>query len=516
MTTGATGATGVRQWSEYQNALFRFGTDTTLNGVVVAVAGSGKTTAIEEFARRLPSTLAIKYLVFNKRNADEAAGRMPVNVEASTFHSACMSPLRRRLGRIKVDADKCRWILKDMQDKEHILNEGEFNRFARSVCKLVGMAKNSGFDTNIGPSIADEGAWQDVVDYHTIEVDGGRDADPDATNARLIELAQMVLERSNEQLWRIDFDDMLYLIVKLNVAMPTYDVVCVDEAQDTNSIQRVILKKMVGRGRLIAVGDPRQAIYGFRGATADAMDIIQRDFNCTVLPLSINYRCSAAVVEAAKAFCPQLEARPDAPAGSVLALAELGIDEFGAGDAVLCRTTVPIIQLAMRLISHRIPCVVLGRDIGAALSELVTRLRRSDGASTVGEFIDALDNYYTKELRRVIRRRNAEELIQALDDRCDSLKALCEPLDSEDDIQRVFDTIDALFGDQVNDRKVTLATVHKSKGLEFDTVYILNRSEMPHKKALLPWQQDQEQNLIYVAYTRAKVDLRFIELVDIA
>ena len=60
---------------------------------------------------------------------------------------------------------------------------------------------------------------------------------------------------------------------------------------------------------------------------------------------------------------------------------------------------------------------------------------------------------------------------------------------------------------------VELTTVHKSKGLEWDTVYILGRDKlMPSMKATKDWQIQQEKNLIYVAITRAQKTLIDVEL----
>lgn len=63
-------------------------------------------------------------------------------------------------------------------------------------------------------------------------------------------------------------------------------------------------------GRLIAAGDEHQAIYGWRGAHANSMDVLGERFNCLDLPLSITYRCPVAVVEHARQWVPELEARP--------------------------------------------------------------------------------------------------------------------------------------------------------------------------------------------------------------
>jgi len=52
--------------------------------------------------------------------------------------------------------------------------------------------------------------------------------------------------------------------------------------------------------------------------------------------------------------------------------------------------------------------------------------------------------------------------------------------------------------------------VHKAKGLEWLRVFILDRDRMPSRWARRDWQVQQEENLIYVAYTRAKEELYFL------
>jgi DNA helicase-2/ATP-dependent DNA helicase PcrA len=47
--------------------------------------------------------------------------------------------------------------------------------------------------------------------------------------------------------------------------------------------------------------------------------------------------------------------------------------------------------------------------------------------------------------------------------------------------------------------------------MEWNRVFILDRWRMPSKYATQPWQQEQEQNLIYVAITRAKRELTYID-----
>jgi ATP-dependent exoDNAse (exonuclease V) beta subunit len=69
--------------------------------------------------------------------------------------------------------------------------------------------------------------------------------------------------------------------------------------------------------------------------------------------------------------------------------------------------------------------------------------------------------------------------------------------------------IDGLFGDKAN--VTMLSTIHKAKGLEADRVFWLNSSKCPPKWIRQPWQLKQEENICYVATTRAKSELVLIE-----
>jgi superfamily I DNA/RNA helicase len=76
-------------------------------------------------------------------------------------------------------------------------------------------------------------------------------------------------------------------------------------------------------------------------------------------------------------------------------------------------------------------------------------------------------------------------------------------------IPELLRVIDDLFDERR--AGVTLATIHKSKGLEADRVYWLNASQCPAQWAKQDWQKQQERNLCYVAATRAKRELVLIE-----
>jgi DNA helicase II / ATP-dependent DNA helicase PcrA len=82
--------------------------------------------------------------------------------------------------------------------------------------------------------------------------------------------------------------------------------------------------------------------------------------------------------------------------------------------------------------------------------------------------------------------------------------------EGKDTVEALVETINSMFEDKVSDKGnlIVLSSVHKSKGLEWSKVYILGREQfMPSPFARQDWQVEQENNLIYVAITRAKSEL---------
>ena len=107
----------------------------------------------------------------------------------------------------------------------------------------------------------------------------------------------------------VDFDDLISLPLKLLRDHPEVREkwqsllghVLVDEYQDTNATQYELLKLMVGAaGRLTAVGDDDQSIYGWRGATLDNLKKLPLDYpQLQVIKLEQNYRSTSAILRAA-------------------------------------------------------------------------------------------------------------------------------------------------------------------------------------------------------------------------
>jgi len=477
----------ARIWSPYQQAVFAHVEDPNAgNALVKAVAGSGKSTTLVEAVNRARGSHI--FLAFNKSIAEELKDR---GVNARTFHSLTFSPVLSFLGQRNVETNKLRNLCKEFMGRDEFI----YGAFA---CRLVGLARNAGVGYVIPDSVQ---VMQELALRHDLEPESER-----ADFRRGLEYASQLLQMSNLSK-QVDFDDLLYRAVLDDIALPKFDWVFVDEVQDTNLIQRELLRKiMKPTSRLIAVGDPKQAIYGFRGADSESMERFRDEFNCKELPLTISYRCAQAVVKYAQQWVPYIEAADNAPEGEVVQLGqEWSPTTFRPGELVVCRTTKPLIALAFRMVKSRIPVTVMGREIGQGLVTLIKKMN----AIGIDDLQEKLDVWRDREVAKADAKED-EGKAEAICDKHETIMALIGALvETNRTIPDLIECIEYLFADK--EGVVRLATIHKAKGLEAEVVYWLNSSQCHSKWARQAWQVEQEYHLCYVAATRAKMSLVLIE-----
>lgn len=481
--------------SHYQQAIFDYGLNGSGNLVVNATAGSGKTRTIQEFIKRyIPKNKSWIYLVFNKKNqveAQEKFGNTP-NGLVSTFHSFCLNnSIRSAYGKVKIDDKKTYRELELCSSYD----ERELRPLA---AKIVGLAKNTLTDVD------NYDALTEMCDHYAVELNGSA--------ARVFEMARDVIHQSQANTAVIDFDDMLWLTAINRLPLPQYDYVLVDETQDLNAVQiEIVLRIRKPDGRTIAIGDENQAIYGFRGADADAMDKVIAALNATVLPLSLCYRNSQAVVRFVNEELPQIkhECLPDATEGEVLTIATQDLQAcVKPGDMVICRTNAPLVKPAFDLIRRGIKAVIMGRSIGEELVNLINRVTKRINTDNLEVILSELGQYQSQECDRLLR-QGKEAQAQALEDKVDTIFALADGCKL---LSELVDKAESIFSDDA--KGVVFSSAHRAKGLEADSVFILKYELMPHPMSLKSgkaWQLKQETNCKFVALTRAKLKLYFVE-----
>lgn len=269
---------------------------------------------------------------------------------------------------------------------------------------------------------------------------------------------------------------------------------------------------MAQGARLVAVGDPHQAIFGFTGADNDSLKQIRDDFKAKELPLTVTYRCPKAVVAHAQNWVSHITAHESAPEGIVESVDYASfvdslpmIDRTAYSEtAILCRYNKYLVGLCFKMIRMGLPAKIEGRSIGEGLVKLATRWK---SVKTVNGLETKLREYEEREVAKALAKQQ-EQKADRVTDEVATIMTIIERVRANglDRVEDVVAAIEEIFADGVAGKGlITLCSAHKSKGLEWETVFILDREKlMPSKFARQDWQVEQERNLIYVAVTRAK------------
>lgn len=484
------------QYSQYQKDLFAKIEERTGNVMVNALAGSGKTFSLLECMRR--SVGDSIFVAFNKSIATELSSKVPSHVTASTLHSFGYAAIRKAFGYVKSDAKKLVWIMNkypatsfmpSMTGKE----KAQVFQIRQQITDLISIWKATLIDFNNNEEV------NKTASYYGINFDPAN-----------LGVARSIMQKSidvNSKFFTVDFDDMIYMPVALGLKVPQFSNVFIDECQDLNRSQIELVLKMVRKpnGRVIAVGDPKQSIYGFRGADVNAMNRIQEALNATVMPLSVCYRCPSSHLDLAREIVPTVENRPDAPVGEI---EHINVEAFTTNvdkekePLVLCRTNAPLISYAIKLIKEGKKAHVRGADIGKFLSGLVIGFN----TKTITEFNSKVDEWENAQLEQLEKRRASASVKETICDYADVLREFGKQCANPFDITAM---IDRIFSDDVDG--TIFSSVHRAKGLEADTVYIIRPDQLPLvRKDQQEWELEQEMNLKYVALTRSKNRLVFV------
>lgn len=483
-----------RLWSPYQSEIFSSVEHSSDNILIQAVAGSGKTTTLEEISHRIPSV----FLCFGKDIAEAAKAR---GINAKTLHSFGNSAWWRNTRNPKLEFEKLDIHLDRLFGRTA-------SKYGFMVKKVVSAIKNSGMGLS-GELMPNEVRWAMDGWEWTSEI-------PEEDLDLVALQAQKLWRSSVTDVTMLDFDDMLYSPLFHQWRLQQRDTILVDESQDLNSIQHLMLIAM--NTRVIAVGDRWQAIYAFRGALSDSMDRLKGHFAMRELPLSICYRCPQAVVREAQKLCPHIEWREGAPEGSLLQRQVEGLKEWYAahpdadpeetqaihvedpklfpnGTLVICRNNAPLFAAVMRHVREGVPCRVLSNAL-EGLSSFIKRFK----TDSIPALRAKLENWLAKETEK---HADAPWRVQASQDKIATIFVLAEFCKNTEDLLRLLRT---LASSKTGPR---FATIHKAKGLEERNVYFLRPDLCPSPFARRASEREQERNLRYVAITRAQESLTF-------
>ncbi|HOP07612.1 MAG TPA: UvrD-helicase domain-containing protein [candidate division Zixibacteria bacterium] len=288
---------------------------TTTEGplLVVAGAGSGKTRVLtRRLAYILTERKAAPHEILAVTFTNKAAGEMKQRVaellggdirslQVSTFHSFCARLLR--------------------SDGQHLGYDSTFTIFdqADALTLLKNCVKELGFSTTQFSPKAQLGKISRAKNKLVLPNDFSTNSNGyfEKITSQLYGMYQSRLRQCNA----MDFDDLLVnsvLLLKNHEAVGTkyrdrFKYILVDEYQDTNHVQYLLLKNLVGPHKNICVvGDEDQSIYGWRGADIRNILDFERDFpGARTIKLEQNYRSTKTILRAASSVIKNNEARKD-------------------------------------------------------------------------------------------------------------------------------------------------------------------------------------------------------------
>jgi len=479
--------------------------DYNTNYILVSTAGSGKTFVVgQKILRYNDPSLKIIYLVFNSQNAKEASEKLPEYCITKTLHSFCMGQFLRfyhkKYKRELVKLNKVESIIKNLMVEippEDEKTEKEVFENMSTITKTVALLKNLYLD----PSIDN---IEFVINEYGLLTD--------TENLDLDTLYQLIIIGFNESLSikdYFDFDDLLYWVGTGEIICEKFDKILLDECQDINKIQRMVIKAiMKENSQLMFVGDENQAIYAFRGADSESIQNIKKEFDCKELPLSVSRRCSKSVGNFINNEFPYIDfsVLPEAKEGKIEHIKESEMFNYVLdGDLVLCRMNAPLVKPCFALLKQGKKAIIKGRDIGKDLTSFIWAIQKKYNAETLTELLNALSENFEKESIKLMAQKK-DFAVEILSDKTDTIFALS---DNSDTITDLILNIEKIFEDEKT-TGITFSSVHKAKGLESQQVFILRNDLMPSKKAITEKQLRQEQNIRFVAYTRAKENLFFL------
>jgi DNA helicase-2/ATP-dependent DNA helicase PcrA len=347
----------------------------------------------------------------------------------------------------------------------------------------------------------------------------------------------------------IDFDDLLLqtrdALQSGAIPRPDYRYILVDEFQDTNLLQYELLQLLRANDNLFVIGDPNQSIYGFRGASGDIFTKFTADFpHVAQVDLLQNYRSAAPIVAVANTIfsdAPQLQAVSGA-AGHVVAAEFLNeyseahwvVNEIQnrIGGADLLQATHHDAKASL----HDFAIIYRSRRVGRTIQKYIADSGLPYQVVGDGSPYDQTEVQQLLALLRTVAGRPCP----VLGFTPGQVAVLVQPIDitgppsdiagqlvrtfhikQTPELQQVlgvlvghkeltgsmayFDRIESEGFYDPSAECITLLTIHASKGLEFNHVFVVGAEQgvLPSAKGDTP----EERRLFYVAATRAKEHL---------
>lgn len=301
----------------------------------------------------------------------------------------------------------------------------------------------------------------------------------------------------------------------------TKSVLVIDEAQDMDSNEFELVRALMKNNdnmRLIAVGDDDQNIYEFRGSDSKYLTSLIQDYGAIKYEMTENYRSKTAIVSLANEFVSSIQTRMKSSV----------IESVQSDEGTVCITRHNCKHMESAIVNQIIAtsannkCCVLTNTNDEAL-QILGLLQKNGIRAKLIQSLDGFRLYNLLEIRYFLKQIDRSlnspvisndrwesaktQLFEAYKDSpcleiCQNLLhdfEMVNPTKYRTDLEEFIK--ESGYEDFYNDDRevVHVSTIHKSKGREFDAVYLMLNGNLAIS--------DEEKRKIYVGITRAKDSL---------
>lgn len=497
--TEAIASPGGWAWSSEQDAIFGAVASPGSN-VVRARAGCGKTTtaieALDRYQKKFPSHRLLFVSFANKitKEAQEKIGERGIACDVLTYHklgnTLCKTLRGSRLERQR-SGDRQSDIL------QQVLDSRIDKKLYFYIANLIDKCRNTGPNLKSPDEIMSFGFKYQVLRPDISEKDC----------AFICNAVSKGLEWARKNYSIYDVHDMIFLPNVLGLKLQIYDFIVVDECQDTSpSFLQIAKNCMKPTAKMLAIGDDKQAIYEWLGADSLALDTIKRDMKANEFKLTATRRCPVGIARLVQGWVPDFVSACKVQA-NILDIRKEQVSKYAKeGSFILSRTNAPLVPIMFNLLKNKIPAKIYGKDIGEKLVKNCRDIIKRHSLNSISQFIEHVNRDAIERMKAIewLKKKNEvlhDKLIDGIKEEKDFLISFFEQ-EKDSDLEFCMNRIESLFTDDKGNF-VILSSVHKIKGLESDSVILLGET---FKKT-----SPEEKNILYVAITRSKRELLFVD-----
>lgn len=437
---------------------------------VQAYAGSGKTSLLVAVAQAIPDK-SIGYVTFNKRLAEEAKTKFPYNADCRTAHSLAYGVTGK-------------YFQRRLENSAYVLQ----NYYLHEASRLYTPSSDEDMDSN-DLGLAALRVINSFLQSDSLTLD--EQLGDSEQRSDILDVANAFWQMMSDYKGRSPVTHDVYLklwelkLREKNAKPLKYDLVMFDEAQDASPVMLSVLKSHYHHGgQLIIVGDAYQQLYDWRGA----VNAIQK-FDLPEFPMSQSFRFGPKLAELAMRVLDDLGAKYQLKGTESIPteVVEGYVPEGTTPKCVLNRTNIGVFNSILRFLDM----TQLTIEIIGGTTEVIDEMQG---------LVDLTNKGFTKHTKFSMFRGFNHMRIVSNTEVGTEYRPYVKLMDNygPDYLQQ---KLDALRQRSVQSGgEIVFSTIHKSKGLEFETVALGDD--------LKPWVVDEEVHyaegcVVYVAMTRA-------------